>query len=113
MLFRSHLGEPIRPGPMAAHFHMSLSSFGRFFKKATQRSLIQYLNERRVGWACRLLQETDKPITAIARTVGLTSPSYFNRVFVKYKRFGPREYRRRFQRMGRTSTAEKLKSPAD
>ncbi|MHB1156782.1 MAG: AraC family transcriptional regulator [Phycisphaerales bacterium] len=95
-----HLAEPISPDQMADKFHMSTSSFGRFFKKATHRGLIQYLNERRVGWACRLLQESDEPITVIAMDVGFTSSSYFNRVFVKCKGVGPREYRRKFQRPG-------------
>ena len=95
-----HLAEPISPDDMAAKFHMSTSSFGRFFRKATGRSLIQYLNERRVGWACRLLRESDEPITSIAMDVGFTSSSYFNRVFVKCKGVGPREYRRQFQRLG-------------
>jgi hypothetical protein len=42
---------------MAALTQMNPSAFSRFFKRVNQKSFSQYLNELRVGYACKLLME--------------------------------------------------------
>lgn len=78
----------------AAIAHLSPAPFSRFFRRATGKSFVQYVNELRIGRACRLLIETDKPITAIAHDAGFENLSNFNRQFEKLKGMPPREFRK-------------------
>lgn len=71
-------------------------SFCRFFRANTGKTLIQYINELRVGESCRLLLETGAPVTEIAFQVGFNNLSNFNRRFRESKDMSPREYRSRF-----------------
>lgn len=64
------------------------------FKQYTNLSPLAYLTDYRLERACDLLNTTDLSITAIGQEVGLSTPSYFAKVF--RERFGqtPRDYRR-------------------
>ena len=76
---------------------MTPSAFSRFFRKATQRTVICYVNEQRIGLACRKLLETDLPVLDICLDVGFDTVSYFNRRFRQLKGMTPREFRERFR----------------
>ena len=75
---------------------MTPSAFSRFFRKATQSTVTHYINEQRVGLACRKLLETELPILDICLDVGYETVSYFNRRFRQVKGMTPREFRERF-----------------
>jgi len=92
----AHHAEAVRLDDLAKHVHMTPAALCRFFKRATAKTVIEYVHELRVGRACRLLAETDEAITQIALRVGFQSLSNFNRTFRKLKRVTPREYRRRW-----------------
>ena len=64
---------------------------------ATERLLKTYLNEVRMGHACRMLSENERNVTEIAFPVGFGNLSNFNRRFVQIKRLCPREYRSNFE----------------
>ncbi|RYD61051.1 MAG: AraC family transcriptional regulator, partial [Verrucomicrobiaceae bacterium] len=55
-----------------------------------------FINELRIGRACRLLAETDYPITEIAFSCGFPNLANFNRQFLRLKNMPPREWRRQF-----------------
>ena len=55
-----------------------------------------FINELRIGRACRLLAETDYPITEIAFSCGFPNLANFNRQFLRLKIMPPREWRRQF-----------------
>ncbi|WP_242596346.1 helix-turn-helix domain-containing protein [Enterococcus ureasiticus] len=48
----------------------------------------------KVEESCRLLHETDLPLYRIATEVGFADSSYFTRVFTKYLKVTPHEYRK-------------------
>jgi AraC-like DNA-binding protein len=93
---RERKHEVVRLEEAASVARMTPKSFCRFFKANTGRTLIQYLNELRIGEACRLLLETDRPITEIALESGFNNLSNFNRRFREVKQLSPREFRSRF-----------------
>ena len=68
--------------------------FCRLFKRATNRTFIEYLNFIRIVEAEKLLTFSNKTITDISSDVGFSSPSYFNKTFKKYKGCNPSVYRR-------------------
>ena len=49
--------------------------------RALGQAPIDYLIERRLGAAMRLLRETDRPITDIALETGFSDSNYFARQF--------------------------------
>ncbi|MBB4954529.1 AraC-like DNA-binding protein [Agrobacterium vitis] len=57
-------------------------------------SVSQYVNTYRVGEACRLLSETDQPITSIVFEAGFMTKSNFNREFLRVTGKSPSEWRR-------------------
>ena len=79
---------------VAREAHLSDGAFSRFFKLRTGKTLPQYVNELRVGRACRLLAETDDKITDIALECGFTNLANFNRRFQEIIRYSPSHYRR-------------------
>lgn len=72
---------------------LQIHSFCRFFKTLTNRTFSDFLNEVRISFACKLLQQSDLPVTQIALECGYTNISYFNRCFKKINKVAPKEYR--------------------
>jgi len=87
------LGQPAA----AAVAHLSASAFSRYFRRHMGKSFKAYLNEVRVGNACRILSESERKVAEIAFAVGFGNLSNFNRRFVEIKGLSPREYRRSFE----------------
>lgn len=82
----------------AAVAHLSVPAFCRFFKSRTGKTLVGYLNELRIGRACRLLMETERSVSDIGYDSGFHNLSNFNRRFRALKGVSPREFRRAFPR---------------
>ena len=80
----------------AERARMNPSAFSRFFKRSTGRTVTQYINELRIGLACRLLLDTDDSIIDVCLESGFNNVSNFNRRFRELRDTTPREYRRQF-----------------
>ena len=91
----AHYTEPIDQAEVARLIHMTPAAFCRFFKRMSGRTLTDYVHELRVGRACRLLEETDRPITEVCFDAGFTNGSNFNRVFLRRRGMSPRAFRKR------------------
>ena len=74
--------------------HYSLPYISAHFKKDTGISFSEYLQNRRIEEACRLLRETDMSVTEISEAVGYSSIKFFGSVFKKVTGLTPREYRK-------------------
>jgi AraC-like DNA-binding protein len=72
---------------------LQIHSFCRFFKGLTNRTFSDFLNEVRIGFAGKLLQQSDLSITQIALECGYSNISYFNRCFKKINKMSPKVYR--------------------
>jgi len=62
--------------------------------RATGKNVSQFVNDFRIAEACKLLAETDKPVTAIMLDVGFQTKSNFNREFRRVADMTPVEWRR-------------------
>ena len=78
---------------LAERFHMSIRTFNRRFKNATEKTPSQYLQEIRVGVAKDLLKTSNLSIQEIALQVGYTDISHLASLFKKYLNITPSEYR--------------------
>ncbi|MEO9476569.1 MAG: AraC family transcriptional regulator [Cyclobacteriaceae bacterium] len=76
--------------------NLGVSPFCRFFKKATNKSFLEFLNEVRIGHACKLLIEGSQSIGQIVYSCGFNSQTHFNKQFKKIKKRSPVEFRRYF-----------------
>ena len=93
----AHLDGIIDRADVARQAHLSEGAFSRFFKLRTGKTLPQYVNELRVGRACRFLAENETKITDIAMECGFANLANFNRRFLEITGLTPRHYRGRFQ----------------
>lgn len=89
----SHFCEPITLEQAAQVANLTPTAFSRFFRRATNRPFIRFLNELRIRHACRLLLETEKSIAEIAFESGFENLSNFNRHFQHLLAMTPRQYR--------------------
>jgi len=92
-----HFNQEISLSEVAAIAAMTPNAFCRYFKSRTQKSLIQFVNEIRIGHACKLLNSKKLSITQIAYECGYNNLSNFNRFFKLIKKTTPRQYRKEIE----------------
>jgi AraC-like DNA-binding protein len=78
---------------MAKKFGMNTAAFCRYFKESTSKSVVQYTNEMRVGYACKLLMDKAMTISEICFECGFNNISNFNRIFKRINGCSPSAYR--------------------
>jgi len=88
-----HFSQDIRLGDVASLAGMSEAAFCRYFKARSNKTFIDFVNEIRIGHACKLLLEDQWTIAQIAYDSGFDSLSNFNRNFKRYIGHTPREYK--------------------
>ena len=86
--------QDIRLPDLARQLGMSEWAFSRFFKKNTGNSFTDYLTTLRIGFACKLLADTTRPVTDVCFEAGYANVSNFNRVFRAQRGMTPSAYRR-------------------
>jgi len=90
----THFSDPsLRITELASESSMSASAFGHFFKKSTNKSFTQFVVDLRLGYAIRLLLNSDESISEIAFRSGFNNIANFNRLFKKNKFISPKQYR--------------------
>ncbi|MCF0074146.1 AraC family transcriptional regulator [Dyadobacter sp. CY261] len=72
---------------------LQIHAFCRYFKSLTNRTFSEFLNDVRIGFACKLLHQSDLSITQVALECGYSNISYFNRCFKKINKMSPKEFR--------------------
>ena len=76
---------------------MNKTAFCRFFKEKTGKTLINYVNELRVAYACKLLLDGTTSVAQASFQAGFNNLSGFNRVFRSLIKMAPTEYRRQYR----------------
>lgn len=94
-VIQEHLWDKVTPTLIAEKLGMNLSYLCREFKKNTGKTIGEYINERKISEAKRLLRATDQSLVEISDTLGFSSQSYFHRVFKRLTGYTPTEYRER------------------
>ncbi|WP_236977996.1 AraC family transcriptional regulator [Membranihabitans maritimus] len=73
--------------------YMTPSAFCHFFKKRTNKTFIEYINEIKLSKSTQLLIDSDEKISVIAFQSGFKNLSNFNRLFIKKYGSSPSNYR--------------------
>jgi len=78
--------------------NLSPTAFCRYFKERTNKTFITFLNEIRIGNACKyLIQNDDMNISQICFLVGFNNITNFSIQFKNIKKMTPVEYRNKYR----------------
>lgn len=90
---KTNFKEEINLGEMADLASMTVPSFCRYFKKVTNKTFTQFVNEYRLVHASKLLAEQNMSITEVCFASGFNNFSHFNKSFKAFTGQNPSEYR--------------------
>ena len=92
----SRFRNPIGLLEVAQVANLTPQSFCRFFKARTRKTFSQFLNEVRIGYACKLMAEEHLNISDICYESGFNNLSNFNRQFKRIVQMSPKSYRKEY-----------------
>ncbi|TXK31113.1 helix-turn-helix transcriptional regulator [Pontibacter qinzhouensis] len=84
----------IQVGEVAELANMSYSGFCRYFKNRTKKNFTHFVNEIRVGYACKRLMESDVSVSNVCYESGYNNLTNFNEQFKKILRCTPYQFQR-------------------
>jgi len=93
---KDHFKEQITLEEIADIANMKVPSFCRYFKKITNKTFTQFVNEYRITHSLKLLAEQPLSITEVCFESGFNNFSYFNKTFKEYIKKSPSQYRKEF-----------------
>ncbi len=79
---------------IAEHVNMTSTAFCRYFKKRTGKTFFTFLNDYRIGYACKLLSEKNITVSQVCYDSGFNNMSHFNEQFKKKVKKTPSEYQK-------------------
>jgi AraC-like DNA-binding protein len=77
---------------IASIANMAINSFCRYFKTKTGKTYLQFLNELRIGYACKLLIDNNYSTKQICFESGFNNFTSFHKIFKKSKGKTPQQY---------------------
>jgi len=84
--------KPIKLEDVAKKVNICPTAFCRYFKKHTGKTFLSFLNEIRVGHACKLMVEGKLTISNASQESGFNNLSHFNGQFKRVMKLTPSEY---------------------
>lgn len=82
---------------IAETVHISKSECCRCFKKYLRMSPFEYLMQYRIIEASSILKNTNKSISEIMNLVGFNDASYFTKIFKRFTKYTPTQYRKQIK----------------
>ncbi len=96
---QQHPQEELGREQLASYVFLNPAYLSRLFRKETGQSLTEYVLEVKIGYARRLLEESNLKVGAVAEAIGYTHFSYFAKLFKKMTGMSPHEYRKKHRRL--------------
>jgi AraC-like DNA-binding protein len=93
LYMQSKLHHQLTVEDMALKQGLSPSHFSSLFRKATGMAPVDYFIHLKLQKACLLLYSSDIKIKEVAMEIGYKDPYYFSRLFKKYMKVSPDQYR--------------------
>lgn len=90
---KNNFKEEITLEEISSMVSMTIPSFCRYFKKLTNKTFVQFVNEYRLVHASKLLAEKPLSITEVCFECGFNNFSHFNKSFKAFTGQNPSEYR--------------------
>lgn len=83
---------------IARYVNYNPATLCSFFKKHTQCTIFDCLKDIRIGFACKLLNNSAQNITQIAFESGYNNISHFNKQFIDHTSLTPSQYRTMYRK---------------
>lgn len=80
---------------IASIAHLSNAAFCRYFKKHTRKTFSEFVNDLRINYAIKLLQQNHLSVMQVCYESGYNNLSYFNRQFKSLMSISPLQYQKR------------------
>lgn len=93
MFIHQNLSSKLTVNDLAQKCSMSSDHFTRKFKELTKQNPIDYINRQRIEKALLLLNTTSYSCKEIGYQCGFNSNTYFSKIFKKYVKYSPNDYR--------------------
>lgn len=91
-----HISDPMTIEDIADAVGVSRRTFARAFAKHANVTPSVFVDQVRVDFARKLLEETDVPLKTVAFRSGFSNASHMRRIFLRQLGASPKEYRERF-----------------
>jgi AraC-like DNA-binding protein len=95
-LIDTQFAHPLSLTTLAKAVGLSERTLTRHFTQHLGESVGEYIARVRIGHACRMLADTDLPVSVVASRSGFPNLANFNRRFKAMKAMTPGEYRQQF-----------------
>lgn len=90
----SHYNNPITLNSMAQYINMDPSYLSDLFKRKTEQTLTQYLQQLRINAARFYLTQTEDSVSDVGARVGFENDNYFIKIFKRWTGLTPSYYRK-------------------
>lgn len=90
----THFAEDIQLEKVAEIANMSYSGFSRYFRNRTKKTFSHFVNEIRIGYACKRLMECDISVSSVCFECGFNNLTNFNEQFKKIIKVTPHQFKR-------------------
>lgn len=94
--------KQVRLEDVAGKVNICPTAFCRYFKKHTGKTFFSFLNEIRIGHACKLIVEDNLPVSRASLESGFNNLSHFNSQFKRVMSLTPTEYLLAYKNSDRT-----------
>ncbi len=95
----NNFSQEISLAQVAALAHMNEAAFCRYFKNATKKTFTHFVNETRIGYACKLLIDGNLNVSQICYESGFNNISNFNRQFKRITGKTPQMYQVEYKKI--------------
>ncbi|HTJ94813.1 MAG TPA: AraC family transcriptional regulator [Pararobbsia sp.] len=92
----TRFADALKMSDLCSVANVSERSLSRYFLRHLGESVGSYIARTRIGHACRLLSDTQLPVSVIAARSGFPNVAHFNRQFKALKTMTPSQYRAQF-----------------
>jgi len=93
----NNFSKKIKLENIAAIANITPTAFCKYFKSKTQKTFSNFVNEIRIGYACKLLCNEDLNISEVCYECGFNNLTNFYRNFKQITKMIPSEYKRKIK----------------
>ena len=90
----AHITQRITLGMISDHMHLSREYVAHIFKKHVGKTVIEYVNERKMMLAKAMIQSGELSLQDVAQSLGFENYGYFSRAFKKHFNTSPIEFKK-------------------
>lgn len=89
-----NINKTIRVTDLAEHLDITPQYLNKLYRLHYDCTTVMYINRLKIGYARRLIQQTNKSFQEISYELGFDNPYYFSRLFKSITKTTPSQYRR-------------------